>query len=156
MNSMRMPLLVDRYIAYMAGPRRASPHTVDAYRRDLKDFCTFLERLGIDAPEVDHRTLRTYLANLETRGLSRSSIRRRASVIRRFYRFCEREGVVAGNPAELLTLPKARTRLPRVLKPGEIGRLLAGAEQRLEPGERPPAPEACRDLALVALLYDAG
>jgi site-specific recombinase XerD len=154
MNTMRAPLLVDRYIAYMAGPRRASAHTVDAYRRDLDDFCRFLERLGRDASEVDHRTLRTYLANLETRGLARSSIRRRASVIRRFYRFCEREGVVTGNPAELLTLPKARSRLPRVLKRGEVGRMLASASERVEGGEVPA--EAWRDLALVELLYDAG
>jgi len=151
---MRGPLLVDRYIAYMEGPRRASPHTVDAYRRDLTDFCGFLERLDRDVTEVDHKTLRTYLANLETRGLSRSSIRRRASVIRRFYRFCEREGVVAGNPAELLTLPKARSRLPRVLKRSEVGRMLAAAEDRVRDGEVPP--EAWRDMALVELLYDAG
>jgi site-specific recombinase XerD len=151
---MRGPLLVDRYIAYMEGPRRASPHTVEAYRRDLTDFCGFLERLERDVTGVDHKTLRTYLANLETRGLSRSSIRRRASVIRRFYRFCEREGVVAGNPAELLTLPKARSRLPRVLKRAEVGRMLASAEERVHEDE--VSPEAWRDLALVELLYDAG
>jgi site-specific recombinase XerD len=151
---MRGLLLVDRYIAYMEGPRRASPHTVDAYRRDLTDFCGFLERLGRDVTDVDHKTLRTYLANLETRGLSRSSIRRRASVIRRFYRFCEREEVVGANPAELLTLPKAKTRLPRVLKRSEVGRMLAAAEDRVHEGQVPP--EAWRDLALVELLYDAG
>lgn len=152
----RAALLVDRYIAYMAGPRRASPHTVDAYRRDLTDFCAFLERLGRDVDEVDHKMLRTYLANLETRGLSRTSIRRRASVVRRFYRFCEREGVVEGNPAELLTLPKARARLPRVLKRTEVGRILAGAEERVRPADTDVPPEAWRDLALVELLYDAG
>ncbi len=151
---MRGPLLVDRYIAYMAGPRRASVHTVDAYRRDLTDFCAFLERLDSDVTDVEHRVLRSYLANLETRGLSRSSIRRRASVVRRFYRFCEREGVVASNPAELLTLPKARSRLPRVLKRAEVGRMLAGAEDRVHDEEA--TPEAWRDLALVELLYDAG
>jgi site-specific recombinase XerD len=156
MSSMRAPLLVDRYIAYMEGPRRASPHTVDAYRRDLRDFCAFLERLGRDVEDVDHPTLRTYLANLETRGLGRTSIRRRASVVRRFYRFCEREGVVTSNPAELLTLPKARSRLPRVLKRAEVGRMLAGAEERLTSGGEEAPPEAWRDLALVELLYDAG
>ena len=155
-GSSGVALLVDRYIAYMAGPRRASPHTVDAYRRDLKDFCAFLERLGRDVGDVDHKTLRTYLANLETRGLSRTSIRRRASVVRRFYRFCEREGVVEGNPAELLTLPKASARLPRVLKRTEVGRMLARAEQRVQAPETEVPAEAWRDLALVELLYDAG
>jgi site-specific recombinase XerD len=162
---MRARFLVDRYIAYMAGPRRSSPHTVDAYRRDLTDFVGFLERLDCDVADVDHRTLRTYLANLETRGLARTSIRRRASVVRRFYRFCEREGVVSRNPAELLTLPKARPRLPRVLKRADVGRMLSFAEDRtatleVDPseggGSRHAAPESWRDLALVELLYDAG
>ncbi len=147
-------LLVGRYLAYLEGPRRASPHTVAAYRNDLTDFVGFLGRLGRPVEAVDHPTLRTYLANLETRGLQRTSIRRRASVIRRFYRFCEREGVVAGNPAELLTLPKARSRLPKVLKPVEVGRVLMHAERAAN--DKEPSPEAWRDLALVEVLYDAG
>ena len=149
--------LVERYLAYLEGPRRASPHTLDAYRNDLTDFLGFCERLGRDVAEIDHRNLRTYLANLETRGLQRTSIRRRASVIRRFYRFCEREGVVASNPAELLTLPKGHSRLPKVLKPVEVGRMLMHAESQTQ-GDTPdgPAPEAWRDLALVEVLYDAG
>lgn len=146
---------VGPYLAYLAGPRRASPHTVDAYRRDLDDFAAFLERLGRPFDDVDHRTLRSYLANLETRGFARTSIRRKASVIRRFYRYCEREGIVDRNPAELLTLPRARGRLPKVLKAAEVGAVLSAAEARTETAD-PPAAEAWRDLALAELLYDAG
>lgn len=149
--------LVTRYLAYLEGPRRASPHTVAAYRNDLNDFVDFIERLGRPVEEVDHPTLRTYLANLETRGLQRTSIRRRASVIRRFYRFCEREGVVTANPAELLTLPKGRSRLPKVLRSVDVGRVLRHAEARTARDlPTSPAPEAWRDLALLELLYDAG
>lgn len=149
--------LVTRYLAYLEGPRRASPHTVAAYRNDLNDFVGFIERLRRPVEEVDHRTLRTYLANLETRGLQRTSIRRRASVIRRFYRFCEREGIVTSNPAELLTLPKGRSRLPKVLRGAEVGRVLRHAEARTARDvPDSPAPEAWRDLALLELLYDAG
>ncbi len=150
-------LLVERYLAYLEGPRRASPHTLAAYRNDLTDFLGFCGRFGRDVTEIDHRTLRTYLANLETRGLQRTSIRRRASVIRRFYRFCEREGVVASNPAELLTLPKGGSRLPKVLKPVEVGRMLLHAEAKTDvQGPDGPPPEAWRDLALVEMLYDSG
>ena len=147
-------LLVGRYLAYLEGPRRASPHTVTAYRSDLNDYVDFVEKLGLDVTSIEHKTLRTYLANLETRGLRRTSIRRRASVVRRFYRFLEREGVVDSNPAELLVLPKGRARLPKVLKQSEVGRVLQFAERRTEAKE--PGPEAWRDLALIELLYDAG
>jgi site-specific recombinase XerD len=151
---MRDEALVERYISYLEGPRRASPHTVKAYRSDLKDLLGFCERLGRRLASVDHPTLRTYLANLETRGLSRTSIKRRASVVRRFYRFCERESLVGSNPAELLVLPKGRQRLPKVLKQAEVGRVLSLAEDRTRVSE--PAPESWRDLALGEVLYDAG
>ncbi len=67
-------LLIERYLAYLEGPRRASPHTVTAYRSDLEDFSAFIERMDRAVAEVDHPLLRTYLANLETRGLRRTSI----------------------------------------------------------------------------------
>lgn len=146
--------MVERYLSYMEGPRRASPHTVDAYRSDLEDLLVFLERLSKPLADVDHSTLRSYLANLDTRGLARATIKRRASVVRRFYRFCEREGFVSSNPAELLALPKGRQRLPRVLKQVEVGRVLDHATERTEV-EAPP-PEAWRDLAILEVLYDAG
>jgi integrase/recombinase XerC len=146
--------LVHRYLSYMEGPRRASPHTVTAYRSDLSDFLDFTKRLGRTVADVDHKMLRSYLANLETRGLKRTSIRRRASVVRRFYRFLQREGTVESNPAELLVLPKGRSRLPKVLKSVEVGRVLGVAEERRSKQDAPP--EAWRDLALIEVLYDAG
>jgi site-specific recombinase XerD len=146
--------LVHRYLSYMEGPRRASPHTVTAYRSDLSDFLGFTKRLGRTVADVDHKMLRAYLANLETRGLKRTSIRRRASVVRRFYRFLQREGTVESNPAELLVLPKGRSRLPKVLKSVEVGRVLGVAEERRSKQDAPP--EAWRDLALIEVLYDAG
>jgi integrase/recombinase XerC len=150
--------LVHRYLSYLEGPRRASPHTVRAYSSDLHDLLGFCGRLGRRLRDVDHPTLRSYLANLETRGLARTSIKRRASVVRRFYRFCQREGLVAANPAELLVLPKGRSRLPRVLKTAEVGRMLGLAEERTAaaPDGAAPKPEAWRDMALVEVLYDAG
>lgn len=147
--------LRERFLAYLAGPRRASGHTVTAYRADLSDFCAFCDRLDRDLDALDHRELRTYLANLETRGFARSTIRRRASAVRSFYRFLHREGIVDRNPADLLSLPRSGSRLPKVLKPVEVGRMVEGVGERTRTDER-PQPEAWRDLALVELLYDAG
>lgn len=147
---------MERFLAYLEGPRRASPHTVAAYRNDLRDFLSFCERLGRPFAELDHRDLRRYLANLDTRGYARTSIRRRGAAVRSFYRFCMREGVVDANPAELLSFPKARPRLPKVLKAADVGRMLRSAEGRVSADVADPTPEAWRDLALVEVLYDAG
>jgi site-specific recombinase XerD len=154
---MAMRAWADRYLSYLEGPRHASTHTVAAYRSDLNDFLGYLERLGRAPGDLDHKGLRAYLSNLETRGYSRTSIRRRAAAVRGFYRFLQREGIVDANPAELLSLPKANPRLPKVLKQADVGRLLDTAERRTDAvDDHAPAPEAWRDLALVELLYDAG
>lgn len=149
---------VGRFLDDLADARRASPHTVAAYRSDLSDYLGFLGRLGPRLDEADHKTLRTYLANLATRGLARTTIRRRAAAVRSLYRYLQREGAVHGNPAELLSLPQPARRLPRVLKAVEVGRVLDAAQRRTDtPADvPPPPPEAWRDLALVEVLYDAG
>lgn len=146
--------LVDRFLGHLQGARRASPHTVAAYRNDLGDFLAFLDRLHRPLADVDLRTLRAYLANLDTRGLARTSIRRRASAVRSLYRYLHREGVVEANPTGGLSLPKASARLPRVMKAVEVGRMIDGAERRTRADE--PTAESWRDLALIELLYDAG
>ncbi|HVL79967.1 MAG TPA: tyrosine recombinase [Actinomycetota bacterium] len=146
---------VQDYLRYLEGPRRASAHTVTAYRNDLDDLLGFCERRGTPLREVDHRVLRSWLASLEIRGLSRSTVRRRAAAARGLFRHMQRNGQVTSNPAELLSLPKAKTRLPRVLRQGEVGAILEHTEERVG-GGGPPPPEAWRDLALVELLYDAG
>jgi site-specific recombinase XerD len=145
---------IDSYLEHLAGPRKASPHTVTAYRSDLADFQSFLSASARSLEDADHRLLRRYLANLDTRGLARTSIRRRAAAVRGLYRYLERQEVLSSSPAELLSLPKPRPRLPRVLKQVEVGRLLASAERRRE--RDLAQPQGWRDLALVELLYDAG
>lgn len=145
-------MLAGRFAAYLAGPRRASSHTVDAYRRDLADFAGFLARLGMGVTEVDHKVLRRYLAHLDTRGLARSSIRRRIAALRSFYRWLLREGVVQANPADLVSSPKPVRTLPRVLRQADVGALFDTLGARTADA----TPESWRDLALLELLYDAG
>ena len=66
---------VAAFLEYLAAERRASPHTLRAYRADLAEFGAFLRRAGLSGPgEVDARTVRAYLASLHQRGLARTSI----------------------------------------------------------------------------------
>lgn len=146
--------LCERWVVYLEGVRRLSPHTVVAYRSDVEDFQRFCEGRGCPLEEVGHRDVRAYLADLEARGFAKSSIRRRAIAVRRFYRFLGREGVVSRNPGDLLSLPRWRPCLPVPLKGDEIERLLSDAEDRCL--SEPSDPTAWRDFAIVELLYDAG
>ncbi|MDQ2827268.1 MAG: tyrosine-type recombinase/integrase [Actinomycetota bacterium] len=126
-----------------------SANTIAAYQRDVGDFVIWAGRAELDGPAaVDHLVLRRYLAYLATRRLARRSIARKAAALRRYFAWLRRTGAVPTDPARRLTAPRGESRLPRVLKADELCVLLA-------PG---PAgdPVACRDVAVVELLYGSG
>jgi integrase/recombinase XerC len=133
-----------------------SPATLDAYGRDLRSFVTWAGRLGLDGPAmVDRKTLRRYLAYLATRGTARRTIARRASALRRYYRWARRTGLVPEDPSAGLSAPKGEARLPRVLKPDELRHLIP---DEAAPGEEGDVSTAVtlRDIALLELLYGSG
>ncbi|HKE74755.1 MAG TPA: tyrosine recombinase [Acidimicrobiales bacterium] len=131
----------------------ASPATVEAYRRDLRAFTEWAERLGSQDPAaVERQTLRRYLAFMATRGNARRTIARRASALRRYFRWLVRAGHIGRDPSAGLTAPKGEARLPRVLRPDELREMLdPGADAELGDG-----PVALRDTALLELLYGSG
>jgi integrase/recombinase XerD len=136
-------LAVESFLALL-GARR-SPRTVDAYRRDLADLAAFLGRSPAEASGDD---VQGWLADLRARGLAPSSIARKASAARTFYRHLVLLGQRPDNPAADVPLPRRRTKLPRSLTPAEVERLIAAANVA--------TPRGLRDRALVELLYGAG
>jgi site-specific recombinase XerD len=136
-----------------------APATVEAYGRDLRAFVQWAGRLGLDGPEaVERQTLRRYLAFMATRGQARRTIARRASALRRYFRWLVGTGRIERDPAAGLSAPKGEARLPRVLRPDELRTLIDG------PGDDPSAvvptgdaaAVALRDTALLELLYGSG
>src|SRR4029453_15392886 len=130
-----------------------SSATLDAYNRALRSFVTWAERLSLDGPAaVDRQTLRRYLAYLATRGTARRTIARRASALRRYFRWARRTGLVSDDPSAGLSAPKGEERLPRGLRPDGLRHLI--------PDEPVPGGEgvakvavSLRDTALLELLY---
>src|ERR1035437_733357 len=97
------PPLVTVFLTHLARERDVSPNTVEAYSRDLDEFCDFLgpyygvER--VDWGRVDRLAMRSFLAHLTRRGLAKRSIARTLSAVRTFYAFLHRNDVVEVNPA---------------------------------------------------------
>ena len=128
----------------------ASENTKAAYRRDVRAFCEWAERSGLDGPDgVDRLLLRRYLAYLTTCGLARRTIARRASSLRKYFGWLARQGRVSNDPSRGLSAPKGDGRLPAVLRKSDLDVLLT-----------PPAGDddviAVRDQAVVELLYGSG
>ena len=134
---------VERFLLLLAA--RRSPRTVDAYRRDLSALDAFSANPPGDA-SVD--VLERWLASMRADGLAASTIARRASAIRSYFRHLVLIGTKTENPAASLQLPRRGLTLPRALSPAETERLIDAAN-----GSR---PRALRDRALVELLYGAG
>jgi integrase/recombinase XerC len=141
---------VAEYVRFLKAERNMSAETLRAYEGDLRIFVDFCSRAGIADPgEVDHRLLRRYLANLQTRGYSRSTVARRSSTVRGYFRFLVQRGRLESDPAEALSPPRRDRRLPRVLRLEEID--TAEEKQRLHIYRT-----SLRDMALVELLYATG
>lgn len=140
---------VDRYLAHREATRGASEHTSRAYRRDLLELATILGGFGLDDPSATTpRHLRRYLATLDERGLARTSIQRKLSAVRGYYRHLVREGLLDVHPATGLRTARRGRPLPKNLSEQEIDALL-GAPDRTTPAGR-------RDRALLEVLYSAG
>lgn len=132
----------------------AAPSTTSAYRRDLDAFVAWAERGRLSDPgQVDRRTLRRYLAYLTTRGQASRTIARKASALRRYFRWLRRVGAIEVDPATRLSAPKGDARLPHVLRADELHVLLDDPPARA--GDDDPALRA-RDDAVLELLYGSG
>lgn len=127
----------------------ASDSTRVAYGRDLDQFVEWAERGSLGGPTaVDRRHLRRFMAHLTTRQYAKRSIARKASSLRRYYRWLHRRGEIELDPSAGLHAPSGDGRLPRVLTGKELGGLLGG-----------PAPVTVlelRDRLVVELLYGSG
>jgi integrase/recombinase XerC len=145
-----MQTLIDRFQQFLTVERNLSPHTCAAYLRDLAEFRAFLAGTGgdeADLGKVDHLLLRRYLAELHKRN-QRTSIARKLSTLRTFFRYLVREGLHSTNPAENVATPKRNRYLPKTLSVDEATTLLERGHGH--------TVLALRDRAMLELLYSSG
>jgi len=143
------------FLDYLTYERNVSPNTIAAYRDDLESFTAFLCNdyftLGRDLLElkrVDHLAVRSYLAHLSRRKLSRSSVARHLSALRTFFKWLVREGAVEANPARTVATPKREKHLPAVMQTSDVALLMEQADTSATLG--------LRDAAWLELMYASG
>ena len=155
--------LVEEYISHLGTVRRLSSHTVDAYRRDLRDFLTFCQNNNLDQPEsVQEEHLRKFNASLNLKGLSAKTLQRKMSSIRGLYRF-HAEFIAAAdsariNPAIHVKAPKAKRKLPSLVDIDQLNQLLDIFEKRSLTTKGKPAQKALhtRNHTILELFYGSG
>jgi integrase/recombinase XerC len=138
------------FVQYLKAERNASPHTLEAYDRDLKQFASFIRNeFGDTFPigQITHLHIRRYLASMH-KEIAKSSVGRKLAAIRSLFRFLLRRGILEKNPAELVSSPKLEKKLPFHLDIDEVTTLV----------EAPDAitPLSIRDRAILETLYSSG
>ena len=140
---------IEAFLETLYGGERASPHTRDAYRRDLEDASRFLRHHpagGLHAAASED--LSDWLKDLKARGLAPASIARKLASLRSFFKFELGAGMREDNPTDRLDGPKIQRAPPDVLSRDDVARLIAAVD-----GDEPTDK---RDLCLIELIYGAG
>jgi len=132
---------IDAFLEMMSADRSASPHTLDAYRRDLQDASQFLSGGLVLA---DSRDLAAWLRDLSARGMAATTSARKLSAVKRFFRFLFEEGDRKDNPTAQIDGPRTSRAVPDVLSREEVARLIEAAADDV------------RMTCLLELLYGAG
>lgn len=139
---------IEEFINYLKEVRSYSPHTLKSYTEDLLQFSRFAEKKNIgDWGEVDIHLLRDFLSFLQENKYSRTSILRKLSALRSFFKYLVKSGMLKGNPLLILSSPRYRRGLPRFLKLKDIEAMLSAAKEDAL---------GIRNKALIELLYSTG
>lgn len=143
--------MIDQFLNYLRYERNASPQTVQTYEESLREFESYIafREDGLSLGTVDTDLIRDWMEILMDRGNNASTINKKLSALRSFFRFALKRGLVEKDPAHALAGLKKSKPLPQFLREGEMDRLLDGMEW----GED---YKDVRARTLLLLLYETG
>ena len=145
-----LPHRVNDFLKYLEQERNFSDHTILSYQNDLFSFEKFLKRRKkeLSFSSADKSLLRDFLIDLKEKGLDFSSIARKVSALRSFFKFLKRRDLIEYNPALFLLTPKLKKKLPEVLSVAQMIKLLDEKEKE--------DVWELRDNAILELFYSTG
>ena len=144
-----MEVIVQKYINFLEKDKRLSLNTLQSYRRDIKQYITYLSEINLhNIINTNKTTIITYLLNLQKKGRATSTISRNLASIRSFYQYISKNKIIDQDPTSELESPKVEKKLPQILSTKEVELLL----------EQPKCTDlkGFRDKAMLELLYATG
>ena len=144
-------MMIDQFLNYLRYERNSSPLTVQTYDESLREFESYLSlrESGLSLQSADADLIRDWMESLMDKGNTASTINKKLSALRSFYRFSLKRGLVEKDPAHVVTGPKKSKPLPQFLREGEMDKLL----DQLEWGND---YKDVRARTILLLLYEAG
>ena len=143
--------MIDQFLNYLRYERNASPLTVQTYEESLREFESYLNLRddGLSLDKVDADLIRDWMESLMDKGNTASTIDKKLSALRSFYRFSLKRKLVEKDPAHCITGPKKSKPLPQFLREGEMDELLDALEWK-------DNYKDVRARTILLLLYEAG
>lgn len=143
---------LNQFLQHLRYERNVSTHTLRNYSSDIGQFRDYLLLKGnvkdIPVSEIDHLTIREWMANLHGLNKKKTSIARKLASLRTFFQFLIREGVQETNPAKLVATPKIERKLPNHLSMEDAVRFIETPNLETDLGKR--------DRAILEFLYATG
>jgi integrase/recombinase XerC len=145
-----------QFFEHLRYERNVSEHTLRNYRSDLEQFLDYLapadpqtgKRSEPAIEQIDHITIREWLASLHSANKKKTSVARKLATLRTFFQFLVREAVIELNPAKLVSTPRLEKRLPKHLSVEDVIRFIETPDVETELGKR--------DRAMLELMYATG
>ena len=146
--------LIAQYEEHLAMVRNLSDNSIRGYVGDLESFLAHMEKLKVlEFKDLTIEHIRSWLANLQTTGVARSTLTRRIVSIRAFTNWAASNGWLTSDLGANLSIPKAHRTLPEILDVDEAAQILKALE--VKAGEEVSAVNL-RDLAMLEVLYASG
>ncbi len=140
---------ITSFITYLHNVKNTSENTEMSYRRDLNKVHKFMKSRGIhEIDEISSQDLNDYITYLEESKFAAATVSRNIASLKAFYHFMVQEGKVQEDRAEQLRAPKIEKKVPEIMSPEEVIRLLNQPS-----GD---TPKEIRDKAMLELLYATG
>lgn len=140
---------ISAFITYLHNVKGTSSNTEMSYKRDLEKVKHFMESRGIrETAAVSKQDLADYVKYLEDNHFAAATVSRNIASLKAFYHYLVQEGMVSEDLSETLKAPKIEKKIPEIMSPDEVVRLL----------EQPSgnSPKEIRDKAMLELLYATG
>ena len=144
-------MYIDQFADYLRLERNYSPKTVASYRRDLVLFRQFLEGVesGLDLLTADRDTVRLWVVDMMDKGQTSTTVNRKLSTLRSFYKFLRMKGITDTSPVQGIKGPKNKKPLPQFVKESDMDKLL----DETDLGE---GYVGVRNKTVIAVFYETG
>ncbi|MAW64981.1 MAG: integrase [Flavobacteriales bacterium] len=143
-------MVIDEFLNYIAKEKRYSLHTIKAYKTDLIEFSDYSHRyFDTSIQQVNHKMVRSWFAKMMEEGFEPSSVHRKSSTLKSFFKFLMVNGFLEKSPMDLVPLPKRKKNLPKFVDQKSLDALLNELDF-------PDNYEGKRDKLIIDLFYQTG